>query len=474
MNALQEKNKNVDRIYIILLSILLSLRFGMVGNNNPIFFFGILALILFCGKSEKNIFILWIGLSPFIGAYNLELGAKIPDIKFDQLIPIFILARIFMKRQDMKKVIGIGRIEVLMVLFSCAVILSIMVTSMGTRQNIRVYNDAFVFPFITFFIAKNLLNKDEDIVNFCDVIIIMGIVCGILAIYEFVSFEDALPTGQALIKTDLFVRANGPFSDPEPLGIILGTVFFGALFRRYATKDRGIIKGGVDLTAMFLSTAGIYCTLFRGIWLAFILAIFLQGLVRTRRPVLLALLALVTTLVILGSSMWKDIESSDMYESRLGRTNTMYSRIGAWKGGLEMFLDNPILGVGYFNFQEVFENNYSWITVEGVPAVPRPHNLFISVLAETGMIGIIIFLLLCANIISVPIRYLKNHREKFDREVAVFILSAITVYFVSSLTLNFTTQLDLPNKMFFVINGIIAGRVALLNGITEGRGSLSA
>jgi O-antigen ligase len=67
-------------------------------------------------------------------------------------------------------------------------------------------------------------------------------------------------------------------------------------------------------------------------------------------------------------------------------------RIVAWKAGLKMIENHPVLGVGYFNFPEVYaaySENTLW---HGTAQLP--HNIFIQVGTDAGLIGLGIFVML--------------------------------------------------------------------------------
>ncbi len=77
------------------------------------------------------------------------------------------------------------------------------------------------------------------------------------------------------------------------------------------------------------------------------------------------------------------------------------NRLYAWKAGLDSFVDNPVLGVGWDNFYAAFNAHYDPRLLRGgftETFFDRPHNVFVQFLAETGVIGFVayIVLLICA------------------------------------------------------------------------------
>jgi O-antigen ligase len=67
-------------------------------------------------------------------------------------------------------------------------------------------------------------------------------------------------------------------------------------------------------------------------------------------------------------------------------------RLGAQQVALEMFLDNPFIGVGADNYPPLYQAYSRRLGVTAVAAEFYPHNLYLQVLAETGAIGVVAFL----------------------------------------------------------------------------------
>ncbi|KMQ74618.1 O-antigen ligase family protein [Marinobacter subterrani] len=74
----------------------------------------------------------------------------------------------------------------------------------------------------------------------------------------------------------------------------------------------------------------------------------------------------------------------------MGEDRTSRQRIIYLENGLEMIKDNPILGVGYFNFAPYFARYYPEDLL--VDRVELPHNIFIQVGTDAGLIGLFIFI----------------------------------------------------------------------------------
>lgn len=112
---------------------------------------------------------------------------------------------------------------------------------------------------------------------------------------------------------------------------------------------------------------------------------------RGRSALVLALLVLATALAT-PSHYWTRAKTIVSYQEEV----TAQSRIDLWKGGLQMYGDHPLTGVGQGNFVWIspqYTRRYSktW-TGEGFVA----HNTFIQLLAEGGIQTLLAFLVFVA------------------------------------------------------------------------------
>lgn len=81
-------------------------------------------------------------------------------------------------------------------------------------------------------------------------------------------------------------------------------------------------------------------------------------------------------------------EQKERFET-MGDDGTSMQRILYWKNGIKMIKDNPVLGVGYFNFASYFERYYPEDVILGKAELP--HNIFIQVGTDVGVLGLLIF-----------------------------------------------------------------------------------
>lgn len=101
-------------------------------------------------------------------------------------------------------------------------------------------------------------------------------------------------------------------------------------------------------------------------------------------------LKILPTILISLALIWTFLpdEQKQRFET-MGEDGTSRQRLLYWQNGLEMIEDHPFLGVGYFNFSPYFERYYPEDVILG--RAELPHNIFIQVGTDTGLIGLGVF-----------------------------------------------------------------------------------
>lgn len=78
--------------------------------------------------------------------------------------------------------------------------------------------------------------------------------------------------------------------------------------------------------------------------------------------------------------------------AKTGSDKTSQQRLLYWKNGWEMMTENPVLGVGYFNFIPYYEHYYPEDML--YERAELPHNIFIQVGTDSGFVGLFFFLMI--------------------------------------------------------------------------------
>jgi O-antigen ligase len=126
-----------------------------------------------------------------------------------------------------------------------------------------------------------------------------------------------------------------------------------------------------------------------------------------------------------------------------GEDGTSQARLVLWGYGVDVVQDHPLLGIGYENWVD-----YCWYfnphrLEKGVSCLV-PHNTYVSAAAETGLLGLLFYLLLIITIFRVNMRTRANARTSkndFIYYMAHGLDAGLVGYMVSSI---FVTVLFYP------------------------------
>ncbi len=98
-------------------------------------------------------------------------------------------------------------------------------------------------------------------------------------------------------------------------------------------------------------------------------------------------------IALVGAMGWALLPAAEKARfSRAGTDPTSVQRFDYWHAGLRMIEDHPVLGVGYFNFPAVYERYDPTQLWHGQAQLP--HNIFVQVGTDAGLLGLGIFLIL--------------------------------------------------------------------------------
>ena len=139
--------------------------------------------------------------------------------------------------------------------------------------------------------------------------------------------------------------------------------------------------------------------------------------------------------------------------------NTANTRLLLNENSIEMIKDHFFLGVGTNNWQIWFPNyglsKFSEDVSNGISTFQRPHNDFLWVRCESGILGFIFFLAIFISSIYYCIRLIKKSTDNSERQRYVFYLATIIGYALISFV-DFPLERIEHNVLFFLLLSIVA------------------
>lgn len=130
-------------------------------------------------------------------------------------------------------------------------------------------------------------------------------------------------------------------------------------------------------------------------------------------------------------------ETGKRYVARLLDSKTLESRILFWKNSMQMAKEHPLFGVGLGNWQIQFPkyglNHFTeYGIVNGENTLQRPHNDFVWILCETGILGLLAYLILFGVIFYQLYSLIRTATSSKEKWKFFFILSALIGYMIIS------------------------------------------
>lgn len=188
----------------------------------------------------------------------------------------------------------------------------------------------------------------------------------------------------------VMVRAAGTFSHPGWLALYLSLTIPLTLYLIWTVR-RGLYKAFFCLTALTQAGA-IMATFSRTGYVALALGVALFLIRRRRGPAVLLWAALLTIAVypFWPANIRARVESILDYT----KSSSSVTRLGQQLVGWWMFRDNMYTGVGPGNFEENVKTYIDRVPDKWRVEVVGAHNMYVEVLAELGVQGLVLMLLI--------------------------------------------------------------------------------
>lgn len=437
-----ELKKWLNIFGIIFLSLLTGIIIVYVNGAIAIgLFVGVMVLLYL--KKIENIFLLWLLFYPLFNVDALaflNIGGH-PILTFDRVVIgvvlLFVLFEAALGRRDL---ISMNKLEVAIILFSAVILYSIIDGSADKISGARVFVDTFLYPFIIYFLAKNLISDEKNLNKFVNVLLIVGIYASLLGILEYLTGSDILTFREGIVERAGWLRINGPYKNDTAFGVNVSICFFIALYKFITSSNTDMKKRKVFYSLIFvLLLLAVFFNFYRGIWLALIIGLIAWFLIR--RKGLSKLTFFVIILAIVMVPIFNQIQSTRFFSERLTNIQTIQSRLNVFDEAIYLFKRNPIKGIGF--------NNYSGLQ-------KSQHNMFLAYLSETGILGTSAFMILTWFLFYYGFKNYRLSRGHFTGEFSIIFLCILICYSVTwlGLTTGFIASI---NKLFFAVAGASLG-----------------
>jgi len=163
--------------------------------------------------------------------------------------------------------------------------------------------------------------------------------------------------------------------------------FWGLVVFIKRKKAKLLLYGLVGLTIF----ATMY-TFSRGAYLALLVGVFILGLLKDRKLIIVMAVFLATWTTVVPTPVRERVQMTKNSDGQLEAS--AQERVDLWQAAEKSILNNPVLGTGFATYQYA----------EHIEGLRDTHNLYVKVMVETGIIGMMFLLLMLQQMLSLSFR----------------------------------------------------------------------
>ncbi len=261
-----------------------------------------------------------------------------------------------------------------------------------------------------------LVDSDKKLGHMSFLIVLSGLLIASVALFNSVNGIGMVEGTRVTIGRDL----GSMLGDPNDLSLVL---MFPLAFSIGMASTKGI-KTPTRILSLLVSVAlmaAVIATQSRGGLLGSLAVFGIFAIKMIRSKALLICLGLLAATILFAAAGISDRASGGAAEE--GIDASAMGRLYAWEAAIGMAVDNPLTGVGLNNFYA----NYYFYSSHWDGLNHAVHSTWFGVLAETGILGLIIFVCFIGSLIRTSRATLKALSS--DKNYSPYLIaSANSVY----------------------------------------------
>lgn len=228
----------------------------------------------------------------------------------------------------------------------------------------------------------------------------------------------------------------GTMFDPNDIAFFLIN-FFGFNFL-FISKDKVFTARIVGAINMILSLIVIFKTGSRGGLVAFLAVLFYLLIVKTK-TVKISFFKKIILILLTSMCMLTFSVNQERYKTILDVNDYNYTdetgRLAIWKIGMRLMFSNPLTGIGMGRFSEGVGRDRE---ERGLPSAKwqAPHNSFIQVGAEIGLIGLILFTLITLKVFKITGQVIAVSKSEDLIKISEMVRAGFLGHFVGAMFLS--------------------------------------
>ncbi|MDL1980218.1 MAG: O-antigen ligase family protein [Deltaproteobacteria bacterium] len=383
-----------------------------------------------------------------VGFSHMLKGLSLFNLNLYLLLIVWLLAIVQRPKMFMP-----NNINKLLILMGLVVLMSIFVKILrGEIPDISIMNEVLGFkawlnPVLLFFILFNIVDDEET----CNQALL-----GLYFLFLALILTQLLATfGITGYKAESIVQHGraGGFSAAGVYAVSLVLFFPFVLSGSVLMKRGNLFKIGC-ITLVFLILMGLVNAGSRNGAVAFLCSMLVYLLILKRKKImgLLPIIFLIITMIVVGATAFVVSPSSvktvvsERFDPSTSEDLSAYSsgRTELWKNGWKLFVDSPLIGHGRNSFMILSQ-------LRGYRYYGVPHNEYLRVLAEHGLIGLIVFLLIFFRIFQNIWQSLETTTDPWGKQLYISYIAGFCGFMVGM----FATNMGSAMYLFWIYTAVI-------------------
>jgi O-antigen ligase len=216
-------------------------------------------------------------------------------------------------------------------------------------------------------------------------------------------------------------------------------MFFWGFLQFVKRKKYKLFAYGIVAVTLF---ATMY-TFSRGAYLAILVSVFVLGLLKDRKLLVVLGIFLLTWQTIVPIPVRERVNMTVNANGEL--ESSANERVELWKNAEESILNSPIIGSGFGTFQ------YG----QHVDDLRDTHNWYVKVMVETGVIGLIMAIYLLQQLLSLSYRLFKRAKDPLYRGLGLGLFIAMCSCMTANCFGDRWTLLEITGMLWVLVGAAV-------------------
>jgi len=245
-------------------------------------------------------------------------------------------------------------------------------------------------------------------------------IAGVVGVYHVITDYSTSAWLDIVLFTDIGLRLYSTFDNPNAYGTYLLLAIPLAMACVFYAKNTFLRLCALGITGMLV--LNLLATYSRGCYVALAIGVAIFVLIIKKQLIVLVIPAMLASLLVLPASVVNRLFSI----ANMADTSTTF-RMNIWRGTLRMLGDFWPVGVG--QGEHAFNRAYIFYSL-GATFTPHSHNLFLQIFAETGIVGLLVFIGMLACFFRAHANFLRRVKEFRLRVMSAAMVAAVTGFLI--------------------------------------------